>query len=357
MEGDAEKRPEDWRERLHAYVPRDWVFPIVLAAFVAVVVWFARDVHDFLAPADVTVEVPSFVGETIDDAQAEVTRLHLAASVVERAMSDRFPRDVVMLQRPEAGTHVRQGRVVSFVVSNGAVPTLMPDVRYESIREAQLDLARAKVALGKITYQRSDTVPEGSVIGQNPPPLINVTQGGSADLVVSRGAPRQLMVPNFTGMTIDAARDLAARGAIKLGQIVWTPLGRSGPAHGQVVRQTPKAGTRIGAFDPVSLQVSAGPNESGYILRQVHLLVSVPEPQGAAPSTQVHLRVTVTDATGRYNLFVGFALVGQKLDFTVSALGTSVVDLYVNDVLAGERRLGEEPPRVYNEKPKPLETP
>ena len=59
----------------------------------------------------------------------------------------------------------------------------------------------------------------------------------------------------------------------------------------------------------------------------------------------------MTDATGKYDLYHAFAEPGQKLDFTVTAIGTSLVDMYVNDVLVGETRLGTEPPVVYGNKP------
>jgi hypothetical protein len=51
------------------------VFPIVLVIFVAVVVWFGRQIYDFLLPSSLTVTVPSFVGQTLPDANAEIERL------------------------------------------------------------------------------------------------------------------------------------------------------------------------------------------------------------------------------------------------------------------------------------------
>ena len=45
---------------------------------------------------------------------------------------------------------MRQGRQVSFVISDGIVARLMPDLRYQSMREVQLDLSRAHLQLGKV---------------------------------------------------------------------------------------------------------------------------------------------------------------------------------------------------------------
>jgi beta-lactam-binding protein with PASTA domain len=329
------------------------VFPIVLVIFVAVVVWFGRQIYDFLLPSSLTVTVPSFVGQTLPDANAEIERLKLSSAVVDHTTSDRYPKDVVIMQRPGAGEQVRQGRQVSFVISDGIIARLMPDLRYQSMREVQLDLSHAHLQLGKIAYVRSDLIPEGHVVSQNPAPLVSVHEGDVVSLAVSRGARLTIPVPDFVGLSIGEARALAARAGIKLGQIVWTPLGRDAPPHGLVARQIPPPNAKIASFDPVALQVSAGPNESGYIIRQVHVLVSVPSPDNIQNGQQLDVRLSITDATGRYDLYHAFAEPGQKLDFNVTAVGTAVLDMYVNETLVGETRLGTEPPRVYNAKASP----
>jgi beta-lactam-binding protein with PASTA domain len=318
-----------------------------------VVVWFGRQIYDFLLPSSSTVTVPSFVGQTLTDANAEIERLKLSSAVVDHTTSDRYPKDVVIMQRPDSGMQVRQGRQVSFVISDGIVSRLMPDLRYQSMREVQLDLSLAHLQLGKVTYVRNDLIPDGHVVSQNPSPLVSVHEGDAVTLTVSRGARLTVPVPNFVGLSVDEARALAAKSGIKVGQIVWTPLGKDGPRHGMVARQVPPPNAKIASFDPVALQVSAGPNESGYIVRQVHVLVSIPEPENVQNGQQLEVRLSLTDATGRYDLYRAFAEPGQKLDFTVTAIGTSLLDMYVNDSLVGETRLGTEPPRVYNVKASP----
>jgi beta-lactam-binding protein with PASTA domain len=297
------------------------------------------------------------VGQTLSDANAEIERLKLSSAVVDHTTSDRYPKDVVIMQRPDAGEQVRQGRQISFIISDGIVARLMPDLRYQSMREVQLDLSQAHLQLGKIAYAKSDLIPDGHVILQNPPPLVSVHEGDVVTLVVSRGGRANLIVPDFVGLTIDQARALAVGAGVKLGQIVWTPLGKKGPPHGMVARQVPPPKAKIASYDPVSLQVSAGPNESGYVLRQIHVLVSVPQAQNTENSQQLDVRLSLTDATGRYDLYHAFAEPGQKLDFTVTALGTSLLDMYVDNVLVAETRLGTEPPRVYNASPGPSASP
>lgn len=333
------------------------MFPIVLAFFVAVVVWFGREIRDFLMPPSNTVTIPSFVGQTLADADAEVERLKLSSSVVDHTISDRYPKNVIIAQRPLAGEQVRQGRQVSFIISDGIVAHLMPDLRYQSMREVSLDLSHARLKLGKVTYVRSDVIPGDHVISQDPAPLSNVAEGDSVTLVVSKGGQSVLKLPDFVGMSIDDARALAEKDGIKLGQIVWTPLGNGGPAHGVVARQNPPPNSKVAAYQPVSLQVSAGRFESGRIIRQVRVLVSVPVPDNYQSGQQLDVKLTMYDATGKYDLYHAFAAPGQKLDFTVTAVGTSVLGMYVNNVLVGETRLGAEPPAIYTEKASPSPSP
>jgi serine/threonine-protein kinase len=351
-------RPSDTGRRgLPPYIPRDWLFTLVFACFVGVLVWFGHEIRDFLVPPATSVTVPSFVGTSLIDANEAIAHLGLTSQVVEHLTSDRYPADTIINQQPAPGAKVRQGRQISFVVSSGIVARSMPDLRYQSMREVGLDLARSHLQLGKITYARSELVPDGHVVEQHPQPLANIVEGEIVNVTVSRGGAATLRVPNFIGMSIDDARALAVRDGIKLGQLVWTPLGFSGPAHGVVARQRPDPDTTIAPFDPVSLQVSAGPYESGYIIHQVHVLASVPVPDQVRPGQQVHVRLVVRDETGSYNLYDAYAQPGQKLDFTVTALGTSLVDMYADNVLVGETRLGVEPGDVYRSRATPTSSP
>ncbi len=331
---------------LARYVPRDWVFPIVFAAFVGVIVWFGHSIQEFLLPGPNTLTVPSFIGMTQPDAVNDIVRMKLKSSIAGHAPSTQYPKGVVMNQEPQAGMHVRAGRQISLVVSDGVQTILMPDVRYQSLRDAKLDLSHARLELSKTTYARSDDIPPDHVISQSPDPSVSVTEGTPVSLLVSKGGITSIKVPGFSGMSIDEARSLAAQEHIKFGQIVWTPLGPNGPPHGQVVRQTPSAGQTIGPYDVVSLDVSAGPHESGRIIHQTHVLAAVP-PAEAGQNQPLRVRFSVSDETGRYDLFVGYAQPGQKFDFNVTTIGTSAIYFFVNDTLLGETKVGQEPKNAY----------
>ena len=107
-----------------------------------------------------------------------------------------------------------------------------------------------------------------------------------------------------------------------------------------MVRQSPAAGQTIDPFALTSLQVSAGPTEYGYIVRQVHVTAAIPVRNDTA-----RVRMQVRDATGTWNVFDGYAQGGQKLDLNVTAVGTAELDTDIDNELLDSARLGVEPPR------------
>jgi serine/threonine-protein kinase len=327
------------RGRVASILDRDWLFALSLALAVGVVVWFGRSVRDFFNPTVTDVLVPSLSGQSVGDATSEAERLKLKAIVIANQPSDRYPKDVVMGQQPVAGTHVREGRQLSLIVSTGVTIFPMPDLRYQSLREAQLVLGASKLPIAKTTIVPNDDVQAMHILAQDPPPLTSVREGTRVTLELSKGPPSSVRVPNFVGELIDDARSAASDAKVHLGQIVWTPFGASGPARGVVVRQNPAANALIDPFAPVSLQVSAGPGVYGYLLRQVHAQVTVP-----AHDPSANVRVEVRDETGTWNVFDAYAQARQRLDFNLTVVGTSEIDTYVNNELLNQTVLGKEPP-------------
>jgi eukaryotic-like serine/threonine-protein kinase len=346
------------RRRFAPLLDRDWAFALALAFAVGVLVWFGRSIKEFFAPTAATVYVPTFAGQTGTDARNECARLRLRCVVIATQPSDRYPKDVVMSQQPNPGARVREGRQVSLVMSSGVVIFPMPDLRFQSLRNAQLDLNRFRLQLDKTAYVNDDDVPRDHVVAQDPVPLSSVRQGSKISLTLSKGPPAGVKVPNYGGMAIDAARAQAQRDRVHLGQIVWTPFGPGGPPRGIVVRQNPGPGATIDPFEEVSLQVSAGPGEYGYLIRQVHASATVPPRDSAA-----HVRIEIRDDTGTWNVYDGFAQGGQKLDFNVTAVGSAEIDTYINNELLNQTQIGREPQRwiptpgpAGSDNPKPKST-
>jgi hypothetical protein len=110
------------------------------------------------------------------------------------------------------------------------------------------------------------------------------------------------------------------------------------------VRQNPAFNAIVGPTQPVSLQVSAGPRESGYLIRQVHVTATVPEDAEITAGKSPTVRVTVHDETGTWDVYNAYAEPKQKLDFNLTVVGTAELDVFVNDEAIASTKLGVEPP-------------
>jgi Flp pilus assembly protein TadG len=72
--------------------------------------------------------------------------------------------------------------------------------------------------------------------------------------------------------------------------------------------------------------------------------VTIPEDTAVEPGQSPTLRVQVRDETGTWNVFNAYVQPKQRLDFNLTVVGTSELDVFVNNELIDSTKLGVEPP-------------
>jgi beta-lactam-binding protein with PASTA domain len=137
---------------------------------------------------------------------------------------------------------------------NDPTPVDVPDVVGMTQQGAGTALAAAGLVAGSVTHESSETVPVGHVIRQSPTAGESVASGTSVDLVISTGAP--VTVPDVVGLGESAASAAIADAGLAVGQII-RQASETTPA-GDVIDQTPAAGTSVAAGSLVDLVVSSG---------------------------------------------------------------------------------------------------
>jgi beta-lactam-binding protein with PASTA domain len=135
----------------------------------------------------------------------------------------------------------------------------------------------AKLTVGTVTQQTSNTVAPGSIISQDPASGSSVAEGSSVNLVISSG-PQMVTVPNVEGLTQAAATAVIDRAKLTVGTVTAT---------GKIISQDPASGSSVTQDSPVNLVISLGPQ-----------MVTVPNVEGL---TQAAAIAAVTGA----NLTVG----------------------------------------------------
>jgi beta-lactam-binding protein with PASTA domain len=231
-------------------------WPLVVGAIAAVLI--ALIVWGMLR--DNTVEVPRVVGSDLDSAVSVLGTDGFKVGDVERVQRN-VPLNQVISQDP-VGEADRDCTVfgwfcsdpdVNLTVSGGPGQVEIPDVTGQTREAAEQTLDEVGLGVAVETKKSSDT-PSNSVIETNPPAGGSVRRGSQVTLTVSSG-PGKVSVPPVVGETRNAAEQQLSA----VGLVSSASEESSGRPAGEVLSQSPNAGTKVDPGSTVSLVVSSGP--------------------------------------------------------------------------------------------------
>ncbi|MCL2573823.1 MAG: PASTA domain-containing protein [Defluviitaleaceae bacterium] len=187
-------------------------------------------------------------------AEAEQALRALGFSVsVTTATDESVISGNVISQSPAADTQQVHGTDIAIVISTGGAPISLPQLTGTSEAEARARLGELGLMV-TVSFETSTTVAKGNVIRQNPTAGTMVTRGQSVSIVVSAGGEVTFTVPNTVGMSqADAENALGSnlRSNISMAYHDSVP-------EGNVISQSPAAGTEVLANHVVNLVVSSG---------------------------------------------------------------------------------------------------
>jgi eukaryotic-like serine/threonine-protein kinase len=147
------------------------------------------------------VTIPSVVGQSIQDAVAELTRAGLDAQVVE-VNSDR-DQGTVTAQSPSPGTVVVEGTRVRINVSKGPKPVSIPSVVGLPYDQAASELRQKGFGVSRIDKDSDQAA--GIVTDQDPSGGSEGSKGSTVTLTVSKG-PSTAAVPDVTTQDVSIAQ-------------------------------------------------------------------------------------------------------------------------------------------------------
>ena len=201
------------------------------------------------------VSVPNVVGLTQAAATTSLTSAGLVAGTVTTQSSSTVASGSVISEAPAAGTSVNVGSAVSLVVSSGPAQVSVPNVVGLTQAAATTSLTSAGLVVGTVTTQSSSTVASGSVISEAPTAGTSVNVGSAVSLVISSG-PAKVSVPNVVGLTQAAATTSLTSAGLAVGTV--TTQSSSTVASGDVISESPAAGTSVNVGSAVNVVVSTG---------------------------------------------------------------------------------------------------
>lgn len=209
------------------------------------------------APAPQTVDVPTLVGLTPDNARALLDKAGLKLGKTDEITVATAEVGRVVRQQPAPGVAVAVGSAVDIVVNVAppkpetvAVPALVGQ-KPDAARDI---LAKAGLLLGKVDQTPvRDNV--GVIVQQAPAAGTAVAVGRAVDIIVGVAdtAGGTVTVPPLAGRTPDEARQLLARARLVLGKLGSAVAGPND--IGRVTAQQPAAGALVPPASAVDIVV------------------------------------------------------------------------------------------------------
>ncbi|TVR27458.1 MAG: PASTA domain-containing protein [Nitriliruptor sp.] len=198
--------------------------------------------------------IPSVLGAPGSNATEQLERAGFLPQILDRTVHDLgVPEGHVLTQEPQGDA--RTGTQVRLVLSAGPRQVMVPEVDGIPADDAVATLAAADLG-AVVTEVHHERVPEGRVIGTDPPPGEEVDEGTEVAVTVSLG-PTPIAVPELVGSDLAQARTLVRDAGLEL-TIAERRYDAAVPVD-QVLAQDPAPGGIRYAGDVVEVVISDGP--------------------------------------------------------------------------------------------------
>jgi eukaryotic-like serine/threonine-protein kinase len=202
-------------------------------------------------------DVPDVVGEGRNAAEDVLRDAGFEVSTDEQESS--FGQEGrVITQDPGDGESVERGSEVTIVVGTGPDTVRVPNVRGVTAAQAEQILGEVELVLGDVDEDYSDTVPEDSIISQDPGENESVEPGEEVDVTVSLGV-EQVEVPEVYGVPVEEAQAILEEAGINSEPIESTLP--NDEAAGIALATEPGVGALVEPGSTLPLYYSAGPPE------------------------------------------------------------------------------------------------
>jgi serine/threonine-protein kinase len=212
-----------------------WLIPllVIIAAIIVAAVLLTSNGKTFF--------VPSVTGDSLQQAEAQVTQAGLTYKAVPQA-SQTTPKGQVISTNPANGSSIPQGGQVTIYYSAGAGKVTVPNFTASPTSENDAVEQLTKLGLTpSIQADNNSTLPQGTVTKQTPAPNTQVNPGTTVTLSVSGGGVK---VPSVIGDSdyLTAVQTLENQGFVVSAQAMAAPSGQL-VNPGVVWSENPNGGT------------------------------------------------------------------------------------------------------------------
>ena len=242
--------------------------------------------------APVEVEVPSFQGLTLEEAEQKAEELGLKIKVGQEVSSYEYKAGQIVSQNPKEGNVIKTGQSVTVNISRGVLSSKVPDVRGKNESDARFMLESYGFVVGSTSKAFSNTVPEGRVCAQSVAPNTDAKTGTTINLTISKGKEvKEVTVPDLKGLTKTEVTEKLFNSGLKIGEVSYAPSREY--AEGLCISQSVAAKKKVSSDTKIDVVLSNGPDESSG-----EGTVRIKIDYSKAQNEVLYLTVIVSDETG-----------------------------------------------------------
>ena len=273
------------------------------------------------------VNVPSVVGMQLTSAKTMLEDANLRVNVAE-TFDPKVPVGSVVSQYPEAGSIVKEQRLVTIYISKGGEMVTMPDIRGLTLKIAQGKLGELGLKIGKVDEEFSDQ-PAETILSQNPKASGQVAKGSTIDIVISKGVNNKVKLADFRGNKLEAVTKQLESLKLKVGNI--TEVNDNNSANGTILGQNPSPGTEVDENSNIDFTIAKTSQQ-----KTAMGVLTYTIPEGAAKQA---VQIVVTDNDGRHIIYENIHKPGDKIQKPIELNGQTRAQLYLNGSLVLEKIL------------------
>ena len=195
-------------------------------AAVAIVVYALFSMLDVITRHNKELEVPSFGGMDLVQAQAVADASHMRLEVTDSVHIMKMAPGAIYKQNPVAGSKVKKNRRILLTI-NANTPKMvkMPSLVGHSLRQAQSELSSSQLKVGKLIYERdlaTNNVLEQLYNGKPVEPGVELECESVIDIKLGLNeADSVAIVPDLAGKPYSIIKDYLIDNSLNLGKVYF----------------------------------------------------------------------------------------------------------------------------------------
>jgi serine/threonine-protein kinase len=198
---------------------------------------------------------PNIVGKSLYNAIEELSKYGFSLKMDGEEANQIVPAGTILRQKPLAGMHVREGKVIKVTISRGGEIIYVPNLVGQSIRSADISLRTATLVMGEVTKRYSVVANKDTIVAQDIAAGTKVDKDSVVNLTVSDGQPPEgtILMPDFINKNIQEAIEWSLQTDIILN---ITKEESSEFNSGVIIRQYPDTDRDITCLRSVNVTVA-----------------------------------------------------------------------------------------------------